>query len=135
MDSLSLLFLFYIYVCIHAYTYFQLVTNCLISHKCKQKNIYCLQTAFTCQIIIVYKDLVFIFQKMEGSILILYSLRFNIDNVLEELFFFQFTRSFEILRLTLTLLETVQLIRFYCLFYNWLTDFKIISLKYFFRKM
>ena len=36
--------------------------------------------------------------------------------------------------LTLTLLETVQLIRFYYLFYNWLSDFKIISLKYIFKK-
>ena len=31
--------------------------------------------------------------------------------------------------LTLTLLETVQPIEFYSLFYNWLTDFKIMSLK------
>ena len=45
---------------------------------------------------------------------------------------FQFTSSFEILKLTLTLLKTVQPIRFYHHFYNWLIDFKIISLKCFF---
>ena len=42
---------------------------------------------------------------------------------------FQFTWSFEVLRLTLTLLETVQPIRFYRLFYNWLNDLKTIFLK------
>ena len=42
---------------------------------------------------------------------------------------FQNIISFEVLKLTLILLETVQPIRFYSIFYNWLNDFKIIYLK------